>query len=73
MENRTDENPGAKSTLLWVLPYMTGTLAFLGLLSFVVGRYLLPEIPLWGHLLAIGLAAVMLAATLIMIKRSGLA
>lgn len=60
----------AADTLLWVAPYLGLFLVGLILLSLLVQRFL--PMPLWVHLLAVGLAAVNCFFFLARIRQSGL-
>jgi len=65
--------PGRQnSTAGWLLPYLALAVLLLGMVSWALGKYLLPQIPLWGHLLAIALATGALALTLYALRRAGM-
>lgn len=60
-------------TAAWMLPYLAISASLLGLLSWLVGSYLLPQIPLWGHAVAIAAALSILAVTLYALSSVGVA
>lgn len=71
-KNSTAETGAKKSLLLWMLPYLAVSGCVLGLLSWAVGTFLLPQIPLWNHLVAVAAALSILAATLYALSKTGL-
>lgn len=67
-----DEKP-AKPGITWMIPYLAVTGAVLGLLSWLVGATLLPQLPFWGHAVAILAALAVLAVTLFALGKAGMA
>lgn len=57
----------------WMIPYLALAGIALGLLSWLVGSTLLPQLPLWAHAVAILAALLVLAVTLYALGRAGMA
>ncbi len=62
-----------QSTLPWALGLTALAVAPIALISWLTNRFLDLGIPLWGHAVAIGAAAVVIFITLVALKKSGAA
>jgi hypothetical protein len=63
-----DTLSNAVATFLWTLPHLAISLGGLGLISWLVERYLSPGIPMSGYLGAMALAAVVVFFTLALMR-----
>jgi hypothetical protein len=63
-----DTFSNAVATVIWTLPHLAISLGGLGLISWLVERYLSPGIPLGGYLGAMALAGVVVFFTLALMR-----
>lgn len=67
-----DTPANAASTFIWVLPHLLLSVGGLGLLSWLVERFLSPGIPLGGYAAAMVLAGLVVFFTLALVRGASL-